>query len=91
MLRIARLAPGGLIYHVLNRGVGRMTLFRSDCDYAAFLRALSPSSAEGHARGASNSVGSASCFNALLLVRWTISRRQMTTGRRDHLKPFPIP
>jgi putative transposase len=29
-----------LIYHVLNRGVGRMTLFRSDRDFAAFLRAL---------------------------------------------------
>jgi putative transposase len=29
-----------LVYHVLNRGVGRMKLFRSDRDYAAFMRAL---------------------------------------------------
>jgi putative transposase len=40
MPRTARIAPGGLVYHVLNRGVGRMTLFRSDRDYAAFCRAL---------------------------------------------------
>src|SRR5688500_3765321 len=40
MPRRARIAPGGFIYHVLNRGVGRMTLFRSPRDYAAFLSAL---------------------------------------------------
>jgi putative transposase len=40
MPRTARIAPGGFIYHVLNRGVGRMTLFRTDRDYAAFHRAL---------------------------------------------------
>src|SRR5206468_12305319 len=34
------LAPGGIIYHVLNRGVARMTLFRSHKDYIAFLRAI---------------------------------------------------
>src|SRR5688572_23907653 len=40
MPRSARVAPGGIIYHVLNRGVRQMTLFRSHGDYAAFLRAL---------------------------------------------------
>jgi putative transposase len=40
MPRTARIAPGGVIYHVLNRGVGRMKLFRSDKDYAAFLQCL---------------------------------------------------
>ena len=40
MPRTARLAPGGIVYHVMNRAVGRKTLFRSDRDYAAFLRAL---------------------------------------------------
>lgn len=40
MPRYARHAPGGLIYHVLNRGVGRMTLFRNDRDYAAFARCV---------------------------------------------------
>src|SRR5581483_9210058 len=40
MPRSARIAPGGLVYHVLNRGVRRMTLFRSHKDYLAFLHAL---------------------------------------------------
>ena len=40
MPRQARVAPGGLIYHVLNRGAGRQTLFEDAADYAAFLRAM---------------------------------------------------
>ena len=40
MPRTARIAPGGLIYHVLNRGVGKMTLFRSPKDFEAFQRCL---------------------------------------------------
>jgi putative transposase len=40
MPRQARVAPGGLIYHVLNRGAGRQTLFEDAGDYAAFLRAM---------------------------------------------------
>lgn len=38
MPRQARHAPGGLIYHVLNRAAGKMELFRHDADYAAFQR-----------------------------------------------------
>jgi putative transposase len=38
--RRPREATGGLVYHVLNRGVGRMTVFESDGDYAAFLRTV---------------------------------------------------
>jgi putative transposase len=40
MPRQARHAPGGLIYHVLNRGAGRGELFDDAGDYAAFVRAL---------------------------------------------------
>jgi len=40
MPRTARQAPGGMVFHVLNRGVGRMTLFDDDGDYAAFERVL---------------------------------------------------
>jgi len=40
MPRTARVAPGGLIYHVLNRGVGKLRLFRSEKDYQAFQRCL---------------------------------------------------
>ncbi|HEV2687558.1 MAG TPA: transposase, partial [Bryobacteraceae bacterium] len=40
MPRTARVAPGGVVYHVLNRGVGKMTLFRNRRDFAAFQRCL---------------------------------------------------
>lgn len=40
MPRVARIAPGGFIYHVLNRGVGKMTLFRSRKDFQSFQRCL---------------------------------------------------
>jgi putative transposase len=36
MPRAARIAPGGMIFHVLNRGVGQMQLFSRDADYVAF-------------------------------------------------------
>ena len=36
MPRVARQAPGGLWYHVINRGVGRMTLFEKATDFDAF-------------------------------------------------------
>ena len=40
MARSRRIAPGGMVFHVLNRGVGRRVLFRSRADYAAFERIL---------------------------------------------------
>ena len=40
MPRVGRIAPGGFIYHVLNRGVGKMALFRSGKDFEAFQRCL---------------------------------------------------
>jgi putative transposase len=40
MARPLRESPGGLAYHVLNRGAGRQDLFAKDEDYAAFLRAM---------------------------------------------------
>ena len=36
MARQARVAPGGWTYHVLNRSVGKMEMFRKDKDYQAF-------------------------------------------------------
>ena len=36
MPRTNRVTPGGIVFHVLNRGVGRMRLFDSDADYLAF-------------------------------------------------------
>ena len=38
MPRTARYAPGGMVFHVLNRGVGRMRLLTKDADFEAFER-----------------------------------------------------
>src|SRR5947207_594619 len=46
MPRTRRQCPAGYIYHVLNRSVARITLFRHDKDYAAFELTL----AQAHAR-----------------------------------------
>ncbi len=46
MPRQARVAPGGLVYHVLNRAVARLPLLRKDRDYAAFEQVM----AEAHQR-----------------------------------------
>lgn len=40
MPRTARAIEAGLVYHVLNRGNGRMRLFHNDADFAAFERVL---------------------------------------------------
>ena len=40
MLRVARHAPGGLIYHVLNRANGRLRLFKKEQDFLAFQEVL---------------------------------------------------
>lgn len=40
MPRRLRSAPGGFVYHVLNRSVARDTLFAKPGDYAAFLKVL---------------------------------------------------
>lgn len=36
MPRTARIAPGGVVFHVLNRSNGGATIFTKDADYAAF-------------------------------------------------------
>ena len=40
MPRVARIAPGGLAYHVLNRSVARLPLFQKPADFDAFERVL---------------------------------------------------
>lgn len=40
MPRRPRLATGNYLYHVLNRAVGKSTLFETEGDYAAFLRVI---------------------------------------------------
>ncbi len=38
MPRTARVAPGGMLFHVLNRGAGKMRLFLKHADFEAFDR-----------------------------------------------------
>ena len=40
MPRTARASVGNVVYHVLNRGNGRATVFHKDDDYGAFLKLL---------------------------------------------------
>src|SRR5437867_797661 len=40
MPRTSRSAPGGIVYHVLNRGNDRKKIFRKQGDYAAFVKLL---------------------------------------------------
>jgi putative transposase len=40
MPRKARIAPGGMVFHVLNRANGRLRLFKKDEDFQAFERVL---------------------------------------------------
>jgi putative transposase len=40
MPRSARAAKGGVVYHVINRGNGRMRLFHKPADYGAFVKVL---------------------------------------------------
>ena len=40
MPRHARVAPGGLVYHALNRATARLPLFESDADFEAFERVI---------------------------------------------------
>ena len=40
MPRQARSAPGGLAYHVINRGNGRNRIFKKAADYLAFHEVL---------------------------------------------------
>ena len=46
MPRRARVSPGGLVYHVLNRSVAGLPLFRKEADYEAFERIM----VEAHGR-----------------------------------------
>lgn len=40
MPRAARVAPGGVIFHVLNRANGRLRIFEKDQDYESFKRVI---------------------------------------------------
>lgn len=47
MSRPRRYSPGGMVFHVLNRGVGRRMLFTKDEDFLAFERVVEESLVAG--------------------------------------------
>ena len=46
MPRVARIAPGGIVFHVLNRGNASAEIFANDDDFAAFERAMADTLAQ---------------------------------------------
>ena len=66
MPRAARASFGGLCYHVLNRGNGRLDVFHKDADFAAFLQLL----ADANERLPMRILGYVLLHNHFHLVLW---------------------
>ena len=66
MPRQLRKAKGGVVYHVLNRANGRLKIFKTDSDFAAFERIL----AEGAERVPMRICGYCLMSNHWHLVLW---------------------
>ena len=97
MPRQARVAPGGLVYHVLNRAVARLPLLQKPEDYDAFERVLDVRTTAnaaatvlkpnvGHLLAGS---GLIETIGALLAVRHQVVPATLNT-RPEHAN-FPIP
>ncbi len=90
MPRTKRICPGGMIFHVLNRGVGRMKLFATERDYEAFEEAVAGEnkgvrSIYGRGRGVSVSCGYAT--HETYLSGWDdFSRAQSGRGKNEALR-----
>ena len=63
MQRTARYAPGGMVFHVLNRGVSRMRLFLTDADFQAFERIVEKERVKGRGSRSRNNFRSEWCVN----------------------------
>ena len=106
MPRRSRVAPGEMVFHVLNRGVGRMRLLDDEDDYAAFervaegtlsahLRVL-PDAEHWHSGLWPKKDGDLSSFMQLLTVthvaRWQEHKHLVGTGHvhQGRYKSFPV-
>ena len=78
MPRQARNAPGGLVYHVLNRANGRLRLFKKPEDFLAFERVLK----EAHAQVPIRILGWCFMPNHWHFVLWPESDGQLTAFMR---------
>ncbi len=75
MARRRRVAPGGYVYHVMNRAAGRLVLFESIGDYAAFERLLR----EAQSRTPMAIVAYCLMRNHWHLLLWPLHDRQLST------------
>ena len=74
MPRTARVAPGGLVYHVLNRSGGGTHLFRKDADFEAFQRVM----IEAYARHPIRILSYCVMSNHWHFVVWPVKDGQVT-------------
>lgn len=72
MPRRPRIAPGGLVYHLLNRAVARLALFEKEADYAAFEQVL-VEALQGHPTPLLNYAVMPNHWHLVLLPRTTAS------------------
>ena len=79
MSRRPRIAPGGLVYHVLNRAVARLALLEKEADYAGFKRVLVEALQEYPTRLLSYAVIPSHCH----LVLWPRHHGEFTEFVRD--------
>jgi putative transposase len=74
MPRPVRYAPGGFVYHVLNRAVARLPLFQKPADYEAFERVL----VEAQEKYPTRLLAYCLMSNHWHLVLWPNGDRQLT-------------
>ena len=79
MPRQARYAPGGSVYHVLNRAVARLPLLEKDGDYEAFERVL----AQAQERAPTRLLAYCLMPNHWHLVLWPRRDDELTTWEEE--------
>jgi hypothetical protein len=96
MPRTARVAPGGMVFHVLNRGVGRMGLLLKDAECAAFERVIEKapwatavlcSAPDRASRRRGASTPGSPGWNALGVRLWPRRRCRLGFSRRPSVEP----
>src|SRR5213592_381046 len=76
MPRRARVAPGGIVFHALNRGNGRLTLFHKPADYIAFAQIM----AEAMCRHPTRLLGYILMPNHWHVALWPRREGEMSAG-----------
>ena len=83
MPRQARVAPGGIVYHALNRAVARLPLFQNEGDYEAFERVLIEALDQHPIRV----LGYCMMPNHWHFILWPKAAGELTANELDHVDP----